>query len=407
MDDTNPHEVDVIERLSELAEGLTEAQVDEEYEVLKPALLHLYLTDRAKFALAAGLVKKKFGIPRKDIETALKQLRGTSDHGSAQATQLVALAENVEFFHTPDGEPWATIPVKEHYEHWPVKARGFRRWLRREFYVNEKKAPGSQAIQDALGVFEGKALHEGPECPVFTRVAEHKGTIYIDLANEEWDALAISPQEWKVVASPPVRFQRTKGMLPLPRPVTGGSLDELRPFVNVEEEDWVLLLAWLLMCHSPKGPYPVMGLGGEQGSTKSTTARVLRSLIDPFSAPLRATPRDERDLMISANAGWTLAFDNLSLLPTWLSDAFCRLATGGGFSTRQLYSDDEEMIFDAQRPILFTAIKDIALASDLVDRGIRLLLPKLPDEKRRPEAEFWQAFETAARVFLGHCLMSW
>jgi hypothetical protein len=150
-------------------------------------------------------------------------------------------------------------------------------------------------------------------------------------------------------------------MLPLPTPITGGTVEDLRPFINVRKEDWELLVAWLLMAYAPRGPYPILGLSGGQGTAKSTTARVLRSLIDPSAAPLRTAPREERDLMISANAGRILAFDNLSHLPQWLSDAFCRLATGGGFSTRELYSNDEETLFDAQRPVLFTAIEDIAV----------------------------------------------
>ncbi len=174
--------------------------------------------------------------------------------------------------------------------------------------------------------------------------------------------------------------------------------------MNVRQEDWPLLLAWLLMAFSPRGPYPVLGLSGEQGSTKSTTARVLRSLLDPSSAPLRTAPREERDLMISANAGWILAFDNLSILPNWLSDAFCRLATGGGFSTRELYTNDEETLFDAQRPVLFTAIEDIVLIGDLVDRGVRLLLPSISKKNRKPESVFWRQFEQVHSRILGALL---
>ena len=95
------------------------------------------------------------------------------------------------------------------------------------------------------------------------------------------------------------------------------------------------------------------------GSAKTTLAGMLRALVDPNVAPLRALPRDDRDVFIAASNGHLLAFDNVSGLPYWLSDTLCRLATGGGFATRQLYTDADEVLFDAARPIVLNGIEDM------------------------------------------------
>jgi hypothetical protein len=87
------------------------------------------------------------------------------------------------------------------------------------------------------------------------------------------------------------------------------------------------------------GPYPLLAISGEQGSAKTVLSKLLKALIDPNAAPERALSREERELMIAANNGYVFAFDNLSGLPSWLSDALCRLATGGSFAVRQLYTD--------------------------------------------------------------------
>jgi hypothetical protein len=92
-----------------------------------------------------------------------------------------------------------------------------------------------------------------------------------------------------------------------------------------------------------RGPYPLLAISGEQGSAKTVLSKMLKALIDPSAAPVRALPREERELMIAANNGYLLAFDNLSGLPAWLSDALCRLASGGSFAVRQLYTDDDEV----------------------------------------------------------------
>ena len=156
----------------------------------------------------------------------------------------------------------------------------------------------------------------GPELPVFTRMAEKDGAIYLDLANDQWEAVEVTPVGWRIISDPPVKFRRTKGMLPLPYPVRGGSIEELRRFVDaLDDTTWRLLVAFLIAAMRPTGPYPVLILQGEQGTAKSTTERVLRELVDPSTAPLRTISRDERDLAIAGTNSWCIVFDNLSGIP--------------------------------------------------------------------------------------------
>jgi hypothetical protein len=144
----------------------------------------------------------------------------------------------------------------------------------------------------------------------------------------------------------------------------------------------------------------VLALNGPQGSAKSTCQKVLRSLVDPADSPLRTAPQDERDLMISAKHGHLVGLDNVSSIPAWLSDALCRLATGGGLATRQLFSDQKQVLFEATRPIIVSSIEDLAQRGDLLDRLVKLRLPPIPDNARKTEAEFWNQFESAKpRIF--------
>ncbi len=315
------------------------------------------------------------------------------------------VAAEAELFHDPGGEAFATIRLDDHRETWPLRSKTFRQWLARRYHQEQGKAPSAQALVDATNVLAGKALFEGPQQTVHVRLAECDGTIFVDLCNPRWEAVAIDAGGYRVVANPPVKFRRTRGMLPLPYPVAGEGFGALRRFVNIgSNEDWRLLVAWLVGSFRPTGPYPILALHGEQGSSKSTLSRVLRSLVDPNAAPIRTMPRDERDLMIAATNGWVLAFDNVSSLRPWLSDAMCRLATGGGFATRELYADVEETILDAQRPMLLNGIAEIATRGDLLDRAILLYLPSIPENQRRPEATFWREFEEVRPAILGAIL---
>src|SRR5262249_2448116 len=152
------------------------------------------------------------------------------------------------------------------------------------------------------------------------------------------------------------------------------------------------------------GPYPLLAISGEQGSAKTVLSKLLKALIDPNAAPARSLSREERELMIAANNGYLLAFDNLSDLPIWLSDALCRLASGGSFAVRQLYTDDEEVLFEAARPILLNGIEEVISRPDLGDRAIFLTLAPIGEAQRRPESELWRELEMARPRILGALL---
>ncbi len=338
-------------------------------------------------------------------EAIAKESGDVVGFGRKQADILINLAQTAELFHTPDGVGFADLDINGHRETWPIRRKGFRRWLARRFFEMTQGAPSSEALQSALNVIEAKADFDAPERVVHVRVAGLDGRLYLDLGDETWRAVEIDAAGWRVIDNPPVRFRRASGMKPLAIPVPGGSIAALRSFLNVKSDtDFVLVVAWALACLRDRGPYPVIVLSGEQGSAKSTFSAILRSLLDPNTAPLRALPREDRDLFIAASNGHILAFDNVSGLPAWISDTLCRLATGGGFAVRQLYTDQDEVLFDAARPVILNGIEEIVARPDLADRAVFLTLEPIVEELRQPEAELWAAFEAVRPSILGALL---
>ena len=346
---------------------------------------------------------------KKDFSTYLRANDLIAEQEST-ATVLVKLAlENgLEMWHDPEGNPWATLRTTDHVEHHRLKTKAIRRYLAHLYYEEKQSAPNSQAVQDALMTLEAKAVFDGPEHETFTRLAEIDGVIYLDLANDRWQVVKLSPEGWGVVDADtvPVRFRRPRGMLPLPKPETGGTLRTLAELLNVKPDsrDLKLIVAWLLQGLRGKGPYPVLVLTGEQGSGKSTAAKMLRALLDPNVSPLRSLSRDERDLFIAAVNGWALAFDNISGLSQWTSDALCKLSTGGGLSTRELFSDDDETLLDALRPVVLNGITDFVDKQDLVSRALQVRLPSIPKAERKPETAIWQQFDDAHPGIMGALL---
>ena len=154
----------------------------------------------------------------------------------------------------------------------------------------------------------------------------------------------------------------------------------------------------------PVGPYPILALYGQQGSAKSTLARIVRRLIDPQAAPLLAEPRNTRELMVSAVNGWLLAYDNIGVIPDWLSDGLCLLATGGALAGHASSTNGERSVIHAQRPVILNGTEDFVVRGDLADRSVFLDMPPIAPSRRRCEDEFWEAFHQDHPRILGGLL---
>ena len=98
------------------------------------------------------------------LDEAIAEENGDAGgRGPTQADILIDLAQSAELFHAPDGTGFADLDINGHRETWPIRAKGFRRWLARRFFEATQGAPSSEALQSALNVIEAKAHFDAPE----------------------------------------------------------------------------------------------------------------------------------------------------------------------------------------------------------------------------------------------------
>lgn len=358
------------------------------------ALADLKSVDRGAFeALRAKL--KKAGVRMKALDDAMPE-DSNDGRRTTQSDILIELAADADLFHASDDKSYADLDVNGKRATYAVRSTSFRRVLTRRYFENTGSAPNADALQTALALIEARAIHDGPLREVSVRVGAVGGKHYIDLGDDTWHAIEVDDRGWRIVDRPPVRFRRAAGALPLPEPKRGGTIERLRGLLNVDDEGFILAIAWLMAALLSTGPYPVLILAGEQGTAKSTFAGTLKSIVDPNVAPLRSMPREDRDLFIGATNAHLLSFDNVSFLPPWLSDSLARISTGGGFAVRAHYTDGDEALFTVCRPVILNGITDFVTRGDLADRAIFLTLEPIP-EKDRKSAEALRADLDAAR----------
>jgi len=347
------------------------------------------------------LVKEKTPAPSPSemVDAALAERR-------KQADVLIAIGKKAKLFHTPapDREAFAHLQIGDHFE--TLRVRGeFRKWLRHSYFQETKGGCNAEAMQVAVETLASIAEFEGEEIEVFTRVGERQGAIYIDLGDNTWRAVEVTAKGWKVIARPPVHFQRSSSTRPLPVPERGGSIEDLRSFVHVkDDDDFVLLASYLAAALRPNSNYPVLIVVGQHGSAKTWTTGLVVRFVDPRKPDRRSMPRAEEDLIVAAKSAHLLSFDNVSRLALEMSDAISRLSTGGGAGKRRLYTDDDEVLFSGRRPVVLNGITDFATQPDLLDRVVMLSLEPLDDADRRDEQGLLAALGRADPKIFGALL---
>jgi hypothetical protein len=157
-----------------------------------------------------------------------------------QSDILVSQAQSgSSLFHTPapDHDEYADIVIDGRRQTHRVRGKGFRQWLRHQYYLKKKSGCSSEALQVAVETIATFAQIEGEEHEAHCRIARHEDAIYIDLGDETWRAIEVTAERWKVVDEPPVRFRRSPSTKALPMPQTGGGIQLLRSFCNVKGND--------------------------------------------------------------------------------------------------------------------------------------------------------------------------
>ncbi len=210
---------------------------------------------------------------RSETETATEGGGGRRRGRPPQRDQLMGYVEGIELWHDDAGKAYATFPVGSHREHAPIRSSRFRHWLTLQYLDDHEAAPSKNALEECLAAVEARAVARGKRYTAFFRVAEYDGRVYLDLANDDWQAIEASKNGWAVVAEVPIKFVRREGMLSLPIPerVTEqySGIAELRAiFSNLSQAHFALVVAWIMSCLRDTGVYPILMIQRNQAREK-------------------------------------------------------------------------------------------------------------------------------------------
>ncbi len=287
------------------------------------------------------------------------------------------------------GDLFATIHRHRCPLHLPIDASEVKDWIRRGYQEAHDYCLSTALLDQVISLAREDARIQNRRYETAIRVARHAGRLFLDLGTNDGHLICISPGSWKVLPGNtfPFRFIRPPGMLPLPLPVSNGSLRKLEGFIPGDDRTQRLTIAFALACLAALPHDPLLVISGPQGSGKTTLTQIIQKCVDPQAAGIRVFPKNGEDLFTAAQHCHVLAFDNLSNLKGDDSDLLCALSTGAAFNRRRMYTQGQEHALVAVRPVILNSITDLASRPDLVERslGITLIQPD-PHDRERQEA---------------------
>jgi hypothetical protein len=404
---------------TELLDGLLKGEVEKQRLIAE--LADVFRNDRSGMQYDSQKVEvaRALGITRGDVHRAVKDIADKEKAKSqlAPAQKVVALALDKNYHAWTDGHlGYLSVLVDGHWENYPIDSSECDDILRNEYSrrhfteiegVRVPQPISATAMTEAKAVIRSIARNAPDPVTPALRVGGKDGEIWIDLCRKDWTLVRVTAEGWSLFNKglPNVAFIRKQGMLELPIPERGGDIRDLRRFVNVKKDGFILSVGWSIGAFWPNGPYASVMVCGEAGAAKTTTCLTMLRITDPHFSDLTPLPKNIDDLYVAAYNRRVLGFDNISYITVEQSDALCRLATGGGYTRRQLYTNADLFMMKACCPILLNGIPpDLADKSDIADRSMVLELVFLEDDEWRGDNEFWADFKAMQPKLFGALL---
>ncbi|MGD1838709.1 MAG: bifunctional DNA primase/polymerase, partial [Nitrososphaeraceae archaeon] len=370
--------------------------------------------DAQSFVEKSNENNSKTGVIESSDNTIKKyKIMSSSNLSTSCAKNIVDLTlENSTLLKNEFEQPHALVKINNHYEVLSMDSSKFENYLSKLYYdKNEKQVANAESINNAIRMLKAQAIFEGKTMPLHLRLAwsnnETKDTIYYDLSDENRRSIKITKDMgWKIVENQfEVLFKRYGHQSAQVEPSHDYDKEIFDKFINslnIKNEGHKLLVkVWITSLLIPEIAHPILLPYGEKGSAKSTLLKKIKMLIDPSQLDLFSVSRDKTQFIQQMTHNFLCFYDNVRYEPNWLSDEACRAVTGGSFSKRKLYSDDDDIPYRYKKILGFAGINVIFKEPDALDRSIKIELERIREENNIPDSKIEQELKQQIPQLLG------
>lgn len=244
---------------------------------------------------------------------------------------------------TNTNEVYVSVDNDGNIENLNADSQKFKNWLILKYYTKENKIPSNENIGKSITLLKAKSIRSNNKVQVKKRCCINDNTIYYDLLNNKGEVVKINKAGWKIVSNHPCLFTSGESMKNQVKPVEYSDLSILDKYFRYKDDNHLILQKIILVSlFIDNIQRPISVLHGEKGSSKTTTMKLIREIVDPSHVPITSISRNVDDLAITLSNQYLICFDNIDSISKDISDLLCTAVTGGGYSKRKLYTDSEE-----------------------------------------------------------------
>ncbi len=234
----------------------------------REALQYLHANDEGEYQAARCRIKKRkpSGVKLEDIDAIVKH-SGNEEESSVAADLIKLCLESGELYYDGDTDKSFILTGGQMLN---MQTKVFIDWLSMAYYNDTRggesgygQSASEQNIKQTRSALAGIAKNEGIKQAVHLRAAMLNGNSYIHLGDGTSKAVEITSTGWCVTDDVPVKFWQSSAMQSLPTPSEGGNVELLWKYVNVNDKDRLLVLAWILESFRPETPFLVLAISGQ------------------------------------------------------------------------------------------------------------------------------------------------
>lgn len=321
--------------------------------------------------------------------------------------QLIDLIETGPYplHHDDQGTSYCSIDLNGIQKIVKIFSTEFEQWISYEYYTLHSKIPNQTILKGFYNYLSVKAQRSGTKIRLYNRIAYENGNIIIDLADGLNTAVIINGAGRNTQVNPPVLFQRYQHQEALPKPISGGNLRDLLPLMALStEQEKCLVLSWLVASLIPDIERNFLLIEGPPGSGKTTLAKMLKSLIDPMKGASLHLSKKDREVAQVIDHHAVPLFDNVEMISKPVSDLFCQTYSGGSYSTKALYTNDDDFVFNLTGNAIFTSVLLKNLQTDFLNRTIKIKLDAMDHVNRKSGSAIFNQFNQIKPQLFGALL---
>ncbi len=334
-------------------------------------------------------------------------MKNNNNISSKEMIDFITKYPKFQLFHDEKQASWVRIEDASCLKIFSCESKAFTSWCRGVIHFKFDVNPSREGLTSLIELLKAKAIWESNEYELHNRVAWYGENLIYDLSNKSWEKVLITPSGWRVLEkeNDPILFKRYSHQKSQVSPSQGVDplfVKRIFNYINIVEEDQkILFLVWLISCFIPDFPHPLMYVYGPQGSAKSSISKIVREIIDPSILEVGTLPKNHEGLIQQLDHNWMNFFDNVSYIDQNMSDLLCKSITGIGVSKRELYTNDEDIIYNFKRCIGINGINLEGVQPDLLERSILFNLKRMDDSNRLSEDKLKKDFEEDKSKILG------